>query len=74
MSAKAFEAVSKSLESEHSPQTAHSQEKSDNENNEKIVVARKNLIRFGSLAVLAFVVWLFVTMHMQIKQMTAETA
>ncbi|WP_303834472.1 hypothetical protein [Ruminococcus flavefaciens] len=61
MSAKAFEALSKSLESEHSPQTAHSQEKSDNENNEKIVVARKNLIRFGSLAVLAFVVWLFAT-------------
>ena len=61
MSAKAFEALSKSLESELSPQTAHSQEKSDNENNEKIVVARKNLIRFGSLAVLAFVVWLFAT-------------
>ncbi|WP_295090246.1 hypothetical protein [Ruminococcus sp.] len=61
MSAKAFEALSKSLESELSPQTAHSQEKSDKENNEKIVAARKNLIRFGSLAVLAFVVWLFAT-------------
>lgn len=61
MSAKAFEALSKSSESELSPQTAHSQEKSDKENNEKIVAARKNLIRFGSLAVLAFVVWLFAT-------------
>lgn len=74
MSAKAFEALSKSSESELSPQTAHSQDKSDKENNEKIVAARKNLIRFGSLAVLAFVVWLFATISWFTANRAVETS
>ena len=61
MSAKAFDALSKSSDVSSVPQTAQSQEQNDNDDKEKIVAARKNLIRFGSLAVLAFVVWLFAT-------------
>ena len=61
MSAKAFDALSKSADVSSAPQTAQSQEQNDNDDKEKILAARKNLIRFGSLAVLAFVVWLFAT-------------
>lgn len=61
MSAKAFDALSKSADVSSAPQTAQSQEQNDNNDKQKIVAARKNLIRFGSLAVLAFVVWLFAT-------------
>lgn len=62
MSAKAFDALSKSSDVSKNPQTAQSQGSSDSqEKNQKVVAARKNLVRVGSLAVLAFVVWLFAT-------------
>lgn len=62
MSAKAFEALSKSSDVSSVPQTAQSQVNQDDEDRKKLLAIRKkNLIRFGSLAVLAFVVWLFAT-------------
>ena len=62
MSAKAFDALSKSSDVSKNPQTAQSQGSSDSqEKNQNVVAARKNLVRVGSLAVLAFVVWLFAT-------------
>ena len=61
MSAKAFDALSKSSDVSSVPQTAQSQVNQDDEDRKKLLAARKNLIRFGSLAVLAFVVWLFAT-------------
>ena len=71
MSAKAFDALSKSSEVGSVPQTAQSQVQNDNEEKKKYLIAkRKNLIRFGSLAVLAFVVWLFATMQVTTIQMT----
>ena len=35
---------------------------------------RRALIKFGSMSVLAAVILVFATAHMQIKQMTTETA
>ncbi|WP_028515927.1 hypothetical protein [Ruminococcus flavefaciens] len=62
MSAKAFDALSKSSVVSSNPQTAQSQVNQDDEDRKKLLAIRKrNLIRFGSLAVLAFVVWLFAT-------------
>ena len=62
MSAKAFDALSKSSVVSSNPQTAQSQVNQDDEDIKKLLAIRKrNLIRFGSLAVLAFVVWLFAT-------------
>lgn len=62
MSAKAFDALSKSSDVSSVPQTAQSQVNQDDEDRKKLLAIRKrNLIRFGSLAVLAFVVWLFAT-------------
>ena len=62
VSAKAYEALSKSSEESTAPQTAQSQVNQDDEDRKKLLAIRKrNLIRFGSLAVLAFVVWLFAT-------------
>jgi len=62
VSAKAFDALSKSSDVSSVPQTAQSQVNQDDEDRKKLLAIRKkNLIRFGSLAVLAFVVWMFAT-------------
>ena len=62
MSAKAFDALSKSSDVSSVPQTAQSQvNQNDEDRNKLLAIRKKNLIRFGSLAVLAFVVWLFAT-------------
>ena len=75
MSAKAFDALSKSSDVSSVPQTAQSQVNQDDEDRKKILAIRKrNLIRFGSLAVLAFVVWLFATISWFTANRAVETS
>lgn len=61
MSAKAYEALSKSSEESTAPQTAQSQEQQNDEEKERKRRLRGSLIKFGALAVFAFIVWIFAT-------------
>ena len=61
MSAKAYEALSKSSEGSVSPQAAQSQEPLNVEEKERKKRLRSSLIKFGALAVFAFIVWIFAT-------------
>ena len=61
VSAKAYEALSKSSEGSVSPQAAQSQEPLNDEGKERKKRLRSTLIKFGSLAVFAFIVWIFAT-------------
>ena len=74
MSAKAFDALSKSSDVSSVPQTAQSQVHDYDEAKVRKRRLRSSLIKMGALAVFAFIVWIFATMHMITKQMTAETA
>ena len=61
VSAKAYEALSKSSEESTAPQTAQSQEQQNDEEKERKRRLRGSLIKFGALAVFAFIVWIFAT-------------
>lgn len=62
MSAKAYEALSKSNELTIADETAHSpKQKNDVDEKERKKRLKGSLIKFGSLAVFAFVVWIFAT-------------
>ena len=61
VSAKAYEALSKSSEESTAPQTAQSQEQQNDEEKEKKRRLKGSLIKFGALAVFAFIVWIFAT-------------
>ena len=64
VSAKAYEALSKSSEESTAPQTAQSPTpKNDCDEKERKKRLKGSLIKFGSLAVFAFVVWIFATIH-----------
>lgn len=74
VSAKAYETLSKSNELTPVSEAAQSPEQRNDDEKERKKRIRDTLIKFGSLAVFAFIVWVFATMHMITKQMTAETA
>ncbi|WP_143055537.1 hypothetical protein [Ruminococcus sp. YRD2003] len=62
MSAKAYEALSKSNELTTANETAQSpKQKNDGDEKERKKRLKGSLIKFGSLAVFAFVVWIFAT-------------
>lgn len=62
VSAKAYEALSKSNELTIADETAHSpKQKNDVDEKERKKRLKGSLIKFGSLAVFAFVVWIFAT-------------
>lgn len=61
MSAKAYKALSKLSEESMSPQTAQSQEQKNDKEKERKRCLRGSLIKFGALAVFAFIVWIFAT-------------
>ncbi len=62
LSAKAYEALSKSTELTIADETAHSpKQKNDVDEKERKKRLKGSLIKFGSLAVFAFVVWIFAT-------------
>lgn len=74
VSAKAYEALSKSNELTPVSEAAQSPEQRNDDEKERKKRIRGTLIKFGSLAVFAFIVWVFATIDIPIKQMTAETA
>ena len=61
MSAKAYEALSKSNELTPVSETAQSPEQRNDDEKERKKRIRGTLIKFGSLAVFAFIVWVFAT-------------
>ena len=62
MSAKAFDALSKSSVVSSNPQTAQSpKQNNDVDEKERKKQKKAALIKFGSLAVFAFIVWIFAT-------------
>ena len=62
VSAKAYEALSKSNELTIADETAHSpKQKNDVDEKERKKRLKGSLSKFGSLAVFAFVVWIFAT-------------
>jgi hypothetical protein len=63
VSAKAYEALSKSNELTSVNETAQSPEQRNDDEKERKKRKKAALIRFGSLAVFAFIVWVFATIH-----------
>lgn len=61
MSAKAYEALSKSNELTTADETAHSPKQKNDDEKERKKRLKGSLIKFGSLAVFAFIVWVFAT-------------
>ena len=63
VSAKAYEALSKSNELTAVNEAAQSPEQRNDDEKERKKRIRGTLIKFGSLAVFAFIVWVFATIH-----------
>ena len=61
VSAKAYEALSKSNELTPVSETAQSPEQHNDDEKERTKRKKAALIKFGSLAVFAFIVWVFAT-------------